>query len=499
MWLTDTQRADLAPAEQALAGLPLPTRVVSNGEYLPPPQTAEQRAVEARLSAHADTLGARLRMDRRRFMQTSCGLAAAFLAMNEVFGAFFQVDAAEAADPQAGRARAAALAGEFVFDSQTHHVGANYRWPGPAHARAFAQGRNPQRTPWNPALGTVPPTLEHLRLEGYIKEVFLDSDTTVAVLSGFTADIKEREALSSDEIASSRNLINRLAGGQRVLAHGLFWPGYPGYLEEMDRLARELRIDSWKGYPMGDLTADSQYPWRLDDERVTYPALDRAVKHGIRNVCLHKGLFPPHLKHWQYASVDDVARAARDWPSLNFIIYHSALRAPLDVTAAAETFRTTGRIPWVTDLAEIPGKAGTSNVYAELGTTFASTVVTFPELAAAILGQLVKGMGADHVLWGTDSIWYGSPQWQIEAFRRFEIPEAMQRQHGFAPLGDATGPTKRRIFGLNGAALYGLTPSASRGVVPPDFRDRLGRIKAEYETEGGTRSNDYYGWVRRSA
>jgi predicted TIM-barrel fold metal-dependent hydrolase len=68
-------------------------------------------------------------------------------------------------------------------------------------------------------------------------------------------------------------------------------------------------------------------------------------------------------------------------------------------------------------------------------------------------------MGADHVCWGTDSVWFGSPHWQIEALRRFDIPEALQRQYGFAPLGEADGPVKRKIFGENSARLYDIDPT----------------------------------------
>ena len=68
------------------------------------------------------------------------------------------------------------------------------------------------------------------------------------------------------------------------------------------------------------------------------------------------------------------------------------------------------------------------NVYAEIGTTFASTVITFPTVCAHILGQLLKFMGEDRVVFGSDAVWYGSPQWQIEAFWRFQIPEEMRRR-----------------------------------------------------------------------
>jgi len=117
-------------------------------------------------------------------------------------------------------------------------------------------------------------------------------------------------------------------------------------------------------------------------------------------------------------------------------------------------FEKSGYIPWVTDLARIPETIGVRNVYADIGSTFASTVVSAPKYCAGILGTLIKGLGKDHVLWGTDAVWYGSPQWQIEAFRRLEIPEGLQKKFGFRALGPADGETKNMIFGLNAARLY---------------------------------------------
>jgi predicted TIM-barrel fold metal-dependent hydrolase len=155
-------------------------------------------------------------------------------------------------------------------------------------------------------------------------------------------------------------------------------------------------------------------------------------------------------------------------------------------------FESTGRIDWVTDLAEIPQKFGVKNVYAELGTVMANTAVTHPRLAAALLGTLIKGMGVEHVLWGTDSVWYGSPQWQIEALRRLEIPEDMQKKHGFAPLGAADGPVKSAIFAGNAARLYRIDTKAMLGAIRAD---RIAAMKADYLAAGGERSNLRYGFV----
>ena len=172
------------------------------------------------------------------------------------------------------------------------------------------------------------------------------------------------------------------------------------------------------------------------------------MKSGITTVCIHKGLMPADYEKQlaggvENATVWDLGKAAKDWPQITFIIYHSALRPFIELPdASLKQFEDTGRIDWVTDLAEIPQKFGVKNVHAELGTCFANTSVTHPRLAAAMLGTLIKGLGQDKVVWGTDSVWYGSPQWQIEAMRRLEIPEDMQKKHGFEPLGAADGPVK---------------------------------------------------------
>src|SRR6516164_3187852 len=151
--------------------------------------------------------------------------------------------------------------------------------------------------------------------------------------------------------------------------------------------------------------------------------------------------------------------------------------------------RKNGYIRWVSDLAAIPEKAGVRNVYADIGTSFAISAVANPRFCAAMMGTLIKGLGHQHVFWGTDSVWYGSPQWQIEAFRRLEIPEDMQKTFGFAPLGPADGSVKRDILGYNAARHYRLDLAA-------DFdRDGIGRIKAAYSADGHVRTNLAYGFV----
>jgi hypothetical protein len=48
--------------------------------------------------------------------------------------------------------------------------------------------------------------------------------------------------------------------------------------------------------------------------------------------------------------------------------------------------------------------------------------------------------------WGTDSIWYGSPQDQIQAFRTFQISEKLREKHGYPEM---TPALRVKVFGLN--------------------------------------------------
>ncbi len=132
------------------------------------------------------------------------------------------------------------------------------------------------------------------------------------------------------------------------------------------------------------------------------------------------------------------------------------------------------------------------NVYGDLGQVFAMTTVAQPRLCAAIMGILVKGLGADRVVWGSDAVWTGAPQWQIEGLRRLEIPEDMQDKHGFAPLGSATGRVKSAIFGENSARLYGVKPAAYAA-----SSDRLVVAKEAYRRNGAVPSNLRYGYIAR--
>ena len=338
-----------------------------------------------------------------------------------------------------------------------------------------------------------------MKFNNYKKEMFLDSDTKISLISSAPSDIEQDWFLTNEQMAEARKKINDEAGSRRVFCHAIFTPGQPGWLDKLDA-ALALKPESCKGYTIGDNTHKdiSRYPWRLDDETVAYRGYEKMVKAGIKNVCVHKGLFPPGIEKQfpnlrGYADVADVGQAAKDWPQLNFIIYHSAYRhVGGDPRVALAEFNRTGRIAWTSDLADIPAQYGVSNVYGDVGQLFATTLVAEPNVCAALMGTLIKGLGVEHVCWGTDALWTGAPQWQIEGLRRLEIPEDMQKKFGYAPLGPADGPVKTAIFGENNARLYGIQPKRAM----QDFkRDHFAQLKAEYQKAGAEPSNLRYGYV----
>jgi hypothetical protein len=494
-WLTDDDRAGLTPAEQSEPRTPLPVRMVASEEYRPIQQSPRQRETEARLYAIADAVAPRLGLSRRRFFQSASGMAAGFVALNGAFGTLFDASAAEAANPEQAWERARALSGQFIMDMHTHFLRDDTRLAGFVKLRqsVAAQG-------WNPQLSKAgEQSLEDLKFDNYFKEVFLDSDTKIALISSAPSEIPDDWFLTNQQMAAARTVVNGKAGSKRLMTHAIITPGAPGWLEQLDA-AIALKPDSLKGYTVGDNTHKdlARHPWRMDSED-TYKGYEKAVAAGIRNICVHKGLWGRDLdtrfpKLAPHAGVGDVAKAARDWPQLNFIIYHAAYRLDDPEWALAE-FERTGRIDWVTDLADIPERHGVTNVYADLGQIFAQTLIAQPRICAAIMGQLIKGLGADHVCWGTDAVWTGSPQWQIEGLRRLEIPEDMAKKHRFEPLGAADGPVKTAIFGGNNARIYGVnlaTAAVARG------SDNFAAMKRAYAAAGPAPSNRRYGYVART-
>src|SRR2546423_1686201 len=107
-----------------------------------------------------------------------------------------------------------------------------------------------------------------------------------------------------------------------------------------------------------------------------------------------------------------------------------------------------------------------------------------------LIGKNIKHYGADRVLWGTDCLWWGSPQWVIDAFKRFQISDEMCEKFGYRKI---TKEDKAKIFGLNAARVYNVDVKARRNALPADGLEKL---KTAYLERGGQRRNAAYGWLR---
>src|SRR5437660_8728053 len=303
---------------QAEAPSPIPTRIASNEEFIPPPQSPQQKEFEARLTDLSAIAAKRQGMSRRDFLRSGSGTAAALLALNQVFGDCYDVNAAEVEDQEAFEEKWPK--DQFIFDVQTHHVDVSRKWydntPDGRRAVAFFRLLRPFSTSTEQAL-------EQLNRAHSVKEVFGDSDTVMAVISGVPSRDWDKNPLPPDQMVATRKYVNDLAGSQRVLSHGLLRPNLgKKELDEMERQVKDLKIDAWKMYTGAEI---GEKAWFLDDEKVAYPFWERTKKLGIKNLCVHKGL-PLGFFNERDCTPLDLEKAAKDWPELNFIVYHSGYR-----------------------------------------------------------------------------------------------------------------------------------------------------------------------------
>src|SRR5262245_59244845 len=247
-FLTEKEILELNPSELLPHATPIPTQTVSSDEFTPPPQSLKQKEVENRLLDLADTLGEQQGLDRRRFFQTAAGIAAGFVALNETFGSIFDATRAEAATPAMAQERANSLKDQFIMDMHTHFLRDDTRLVNFIRSRE-AVGK----AGWNPALVDKPQTLEDLKFNNYFNEIYLDSDTKIALISSSPSEIPRDWFLTNDMMADARDKVNKEAGARRMFAHTIFTPGFDNWLEDLERsMAR--KPESIKGYTVGDNT-----------------------------------------------------------------------------------------------------------------------------------------------------------------------------------------------------------------------------------------------------
>ena len=394
--------------------LPIKLDSTSNGEFMPVPLAPANRAANS-LAHESATLNAkRLGLSRRKFLISSCGAASTLLAFNEAHGAsagFYDLSPHSALEESLARVQTGPEKNELIFDVQGHFID----------------------TPKGNAKNH----------EVFIKDVFMDSDTDLMVLS-FVPSTRENEPVTIQAADHVRRIVDKLEGTHRLLLHGRVNPNQPGDLEGMDELAQKWGVSAWKTYTQYGPGGKGYF---LSDD-VGTRFIERARKLGVKVVCVHKGL-PFGSRSYEHSQCSDIGVVAKRFPDVKFLIYHSGF-----VTGVKEgPYGQKDGIDTLLSSLEKNGVAPGSNVYAELGSTW-RFLMRDPEQAAHALGKLIKHCGEDNVLWGTDSIWYGSPQDQIVAFRTFQISPAFRERFGYAEI---TPAVRAKIFGLNAAKVYGLS------------------------------------------
>ncbi len=417
--------------------LPIKLDSTSNGEYVPIPLSRAEQATNRLALDTADAAARRTGQSRRQFLLSSCGAATTLLAFNRAHadgatpGGEFEIPAEAAFDPDLAAEK---LAGrEFIFDVQGHYLPPN-----------LARTLKPQCQDDHDLLNRD--YMRCLGADNFIKDVFMDSDTDMMALS-FIPSTRADEPLSIEEAHATREMVDRLEGHQRLLLHGRCNPNQPGDLESMDELAEKWGVSAWKCYTQYGPGGRGFF---LSDEDTGIPFIEKARELGVKNICIHKGI-PFGRESYEHSLCDDIGVVAKAYPDVNFLVYHSGY-VPGQAEGAYDPGRNEGIDSLVKSVLDndVPQN---SNVYAELGSTWRFLSMRDPTSAAHTLGKLFRYVGERNVLWGTDSVWYGSPQDQIQAFRTFQISEELREAHGYPEI---TPRLRAMVFGLNALEPYGI-------------------------------------------
>jgi hypothetical protein len=524
--------------------LPVDVLPCSNEEYFPPPPSREQLAIMRLADAETERMRRKFRMSRAEFVRTAAATAIGFWAIDAIrmgqFGNYGWAHntATTAAcdlewDGRKGVESLRNLPGEFIFDVQSHHVDPQGLWrvSNPAFVAVFAAiwdqaspltGEFPSVGPGGHIRGSGAGELdpiENLSRFHYLKELFLDSATSMTVLSCVPTSPDTRNPLPLAEAAFTARTVNELARSQRTVMHAFVMPNRgsagnssptmkPLYLdEELELMMQRAEqypdiLRGWKTYcAWGDIPNASG--WTFDtDTGMAFVEQVRAVSRKFPYVppvvATHKGFALPSFDQ-RAATPRDIGRIAPQYRDVRFIVYHSgydigdrqrAYRG--DAAARSDTNTVDGLIKslrennWDASRFRRRGKqfGNVPNVYAELGSVWRN-VMHDPDQAAHLLGKLINHVGPKRVVWGTDSLWYGSPQAEIVGLRRFEFTERGKEMYGlpYGLQGDVEDPTRRAprpsrtirnaILGRNAARAYEINPRERRNAISCDDVQRL--------------------------
>jgi len=546
-------------------GLPVDVLPCSNDEYLPNPVTPEQIAIMRLQSREVERWRRHFNMSRRQFVRTSAAMSIGFWAINAVmntrwgnYALAHNTETTDACDLEWDEATDKStlmnLPGEFIFDIQSHHVDPEGDWrvTNPA-MMAFFVAVWPQASP---ALGDQPGIRDDGSIRGggageidpvenmsrfhYMKELYLDSATTMTVLSCTPTSPDTNNPLPLAEAALTVNAANEMSKSQRAIMHAFVMPNRGGagmtqdqlmeptsqeppkslfFDQEMEQMWTRAEqyhdiLGGWKTYcAWGDVPYASG--WQLDsDTGMAFLENVRKVSDAYPDVppvvATHKGFALPGFDQ-RGAAPRDVGPAAKANPGVRFMIYHSGydlFQGGEDEYAGDENVNSSDRSvdSFIKSLRENdhdashfvePGKTfgNVPNVWAELGSVWRDHVGN-PSAAAHLLGKLITHVGPKRIAWGTDSLWYGSPQSEIVAMRTLEFSDEAKElynlPHGLD--GDVEDPTqpapspertiRNGILGRNAAAAYNIDPDAKRNALACEAVNGL--RKSDYVKDIGT-------------
>lgn len=490
-------------------GGPVPLRAgpVSNGEFIPAAETAHDRAINKLIRSSIDDSAARVGMDRRRFLQ-SAGAVAASLTAFELAGCSPSAThrasprtpghggTFAAPSPQDTEACQQALAGngEFIFDVHTHHVIPTGPWV-----------QNAPETV-DLVLGMLPPgctdssQLDCVDRASYLHDMFLASDTTVALLTDVpnsgpaTAPIPFSSALNTQKITDG--LVH--GGASRMFVENIIAPNVGQLGETLDEMSSAVQSGPPAAFKVYTAWSPTGGGFSLEDPAIGLPTVQHAHDLGIKVFVAHKGLplvnFDP-----TFNGPEDIVAVSRQFPDMNFVVYHAAwdpsqIEGPYDPNATIGIDTLLAAL----DRHSVPPN---DNVWVDLATVWRQ-LLTQPDQAAHALGKLLSRVGENRVMWGTDAIWYGSPQPQIMAMRAFDITTEFQDLYKYPAL---TDQVKAAIFGLNAAALFDIDPVATRCGLTTDpltsniqeasqLRDD-GSLPSPWDARGPTTRRQVLSWL----
>jgi uncharacterized protein len=496
----------------ALAPLPLPAGPVTNGEFIPAAESSHDRAVNQLIRLSIDDAARRLGMDRRRFLQ-SAGAVAASLAAFELAGC--TTTAARhpsskgpphgrggtfgAPPPEDTAACQQALASndEFIFDVHTHHVIPSGPWVRNApETLGLVESMLPPGCTDSPALDCVDRAT-------YLHDVFLASDTTVAILTDVPNSGPSNAPMPFSEALSTQQITAGLAhgGASRLLVENIIAPNVGPIGATLDEMSSAVQSGPPAAFKVYTAWSPTGQGFSLEDPAIGLPTVQHAHDLGINVFVAHKGLplvnFDPAFNH-----PDDMVALSSQFPDMNFLIYHAAwdpshVEGPYDPTA------TIGIDSLLTAL-DTHNVAPNENVWVDVASLWRQ-LLTQPDQAAHAMGKLLSRVGQQRVLWGTDSIFYGSPEAQIMAMRAFQITEEFQEQYQYPAL---TDQVKAGIFGLNAAKLFDLDPMATRCALTADPLSAnidesadlrsIGALPSAWSPHGPTTRREMLRWLASS-